>query len=150
MDPVTVPESQLPYKVLIVRTDRTGKPLATDMLPLRKEIAAGRLVYGTGFGTSRMALELNIPYIPVLEYDLTTQISVTTSMVRSRTRRAIRVARCAWRHVRHTIPEIRSAHSVHCNGYPIFDVARRYNRNCLLYLDLRMSGEHGILRVPFL
>jgi len=36
---------------------------------------------------------------------------------------------------------MRSAHSLHCNGYPIYDATRRYNANSLLYLDSRMSAD---------
>jgi colanic acid/amylovoran biosynthesis glycosyltransferase len=98
-------------------------------------------LYGTGYGTSAIARELGIPYVPIVEYDLTTQITVATSQATSSVRRLVRTARCVRRHVFHDIPELRNAHAIHCNGYPIFDVAKRYNPNCLLYLDSRMSGD---------
>jgi hypothetical protein len=95
-------------------------------------------LYGTGYGTSAVARELGIPYVPIVEYDLTTQITVATSQATSLVRRLVRTARCVRRHVFHDIPELRNAHAIHCNGYPIFDVAKRYNPNCLLYLDIEM------------
>ena len=41
---------------------------------------------------------------------------------------------------------MRGAHSLHCNGYPIYDATRRYNGNSLLYLDSRMSLDMIIPR----
>jgi glycosyltransferase involved in cell wall biosynthesis len=34
---------------------------------------------------------------------------------------------------------IRAAHSLHCNGYPVYDQTRQYNESSLLYLDSRME-----------
>jgi glycosyltransferase involved in cell wall biosynthesis len=36
---------------------------------------------------------------------------------------------------------MRGAHSLHCSGFPIFDVARREGLKSLLYLDSRMSAD---------
>jgi len=141
MDPIEVPCSELPYRVMTVKTDRAWRPLPVEIPRLRDTISASRLVYGTGLGSSKIARDVGVPYILVLEYDLQTQIAVSTSQVSSAPRRAIRAARCAWQYATRGIPEMRSAQSLHCNGYPIYDATRRYNANSLLYLDSRMSTD---------
>jgi glycosyltransferase involved in cell wall biosynthesis len=56
-------------------------------------------------------------------------------------RRAVRAARCAWKYATRAIADMRGAHSLHCNGYPIYEAARHHNANRLLYLDSRMSAD---------
>jgi hypothetical protein len=52
-------------------------------------------------------------------------------------RRALRVALLC-----KEISDMRRAANTHCNGYPIFDAARRrHNSRALLYLDSRVSSE---------
>jgi glycosyltransferase involved in cell wall biosynthesis len=141
MDPIEVPCSELSYRVMIVKTDRAWRPLPAEIPRLRDKISASRLVYGTGLGSSKIARDVGVPYILILEYDLQTQITVSTSQVSSSLRRTIRAARCAWQYWTRGIPEMRGAHSLHCNGYPIYDATRRYNANSLLYFDSRMSAD---------
>jgi glycosyltransferase involved in cell wall biosynthesis len=43
--------------------------------------------------------------------------------------------------MREVFPIMRHASLLHCNGYPIFEESARFNRNRLLYLDSRMSGD---------
>jgi colanic acid/amylovoran biosynthesis glycosyltransferase len=126
MDPISVPVDELPYRVVI-----------GDL----KAIDGAQLVYGCGMGSAALARARNIPYIPIVEYDLATEITVTTSQVKNLARKAVRTARCVHRWYRATIPDFKRAHSIHCNGYPIYDVARRHNKSTLLYLDSRMSKD---------
>jgi glycosyltransferase involved in cell wall biosynthesis len=94
-----------------------------------------------GLGAPKLALALGVPYILVLENDLRTRITLATSQTTSPLRRASRAARCAWRHLTVDIPEMRGAHSLHCNGYPVYDATRPHNARRLLYLDSRMSED---------
>jgi glycosyltransferase involved in cell wall biosynthesis len=141
MDLIDVPCSELSYRVMTVKTDLAYRPLPAELPRLREQISSSRLVYGTGLGSSRIARELDVPYILVLEYDLQTQITVSASQVTGTPRRLVRAAKCAWRYAMQGIPDMRGAHSLHCNGYPIYDATRRYNHNSLLYLDSRMSAD---------
>jgi colanic acid/amylovoran biosynthesis glycosyltransferase len=124
MDPISVPVADLPYRVAI-----------GDL----KAISEAQMVYG--MGAPAIARSLNIPYIPIVEYDLATEITVSTSQSKNLIRKAVRAARCIRTWYRTTIPDLRRAHSVHCNGYPIHHVARQHNANSLLYLDSRMSED---------
>lgn len=141
MDLIEVPLAQLPYRVMTVKVDRAQRPLPEEMPRLREEISRARLLYGSSVGSTDIARGLGIPYILILEYDLQTQIADAALRVKSTLRRAVRAARCAWAYVSSSIPEMRKAHSLHCNGYPIYDATRRYNRNSMLYLDSRMSQD---------
>jgi glycosyltransferase involved in cell wall biosynthesis len=141
MDVIDVPCSVLPYRVMTVKTDLAFRPLPAEIPRLREQISGSELVYGTGLDSSRIARELGIPYILVLEYDLQTQVTVSASQVSGASRRIARAAKCAWSYAFRDIPDMRGAHSLHCNGYPIFDATRRYNKNRLLYLDSRMSAD---------
>jgi colanic acid/amylovoran biosynthesis glycosyltransferase len=49
--------------------------------------------------------------------------------------------RATWSYYKAGLPEMRSAHSVHCNAYPVYDVAMSENLNALLCLDSRMSSD---------
>ena len=141
MDAVEVSCSELPFRVMTVKVDGFGQTLPQDIPRLRDAISKSALVYGWGLGAPGLARALRVPYILVLEYDLATQIVATTSQTTNLLRRASRAIRCAWRFFSTEIPEIRRAHSVHCNGYPIYEAVRRHNPNRLLFLDSRMSKD---------
>jgi glycosyltransferase involved in cell wall biosynthesis len=126
MDPVSVPLADLPYRVAI-----------GDL----NDIRDAQLVYGSGMGSAAMARSLSIPYIPIVEYDLATEITVSASKSTNPLRKALRTARCVRTWYQTTLPDFKGAHSIHCNGYPIHDVARQHNENTLLYLDSRMSQD---------
>jgi colanic acid/amylovoran biosynthesis glycosyltransferase len=126
---------------MTVKVDRAQRPLPEEIPRLRDEISRGQLVYGGSLGSTEIARSLGVPYILILEYDLQTQITEAAVRVNGTLRRAVRAARCTWGYVTRSIPEMRKAHSLHCNGYPIYDATRRYNRNSVLYLDSRMSQD---------
>ena len=140
MDPIEVSCSELSYRVITLKTDATWRLLPSESLRLREEISRSSLIYGSGLGSSKIARELGVPYILILEYDLQTKMVSETSEIKG-IRRNLRRARCVWHHVTENIPEIRRAHSLHCNGYPIYDATRRYNANSLLYFDSRMLTD---------
>jgi len=98
------------------------------------------LVYGGVLGTPAIARAHDVPYIMVLEYDLRTQLVMAQTDVPNPLRRGVRAARCALRYAASAL-DMRLAHSLHCNGYPIFDETRWFNPNRLLYLDSRMSSD---------
>jgi glycosyltransferase involved in cell wall biosynthesis len=141
MDLIEVPVSQLPYRVVTFKIDRARRPLQAESPRIRHEIEQAQLVYGNGFGTAEIARRAGVPYILILEYDLKTHITVNTGGVRNPIRRAIRAGKTAWDYRFRSVPEMRRAHSLHCNGYPIYDATRSYNPHSLLYLDSRMSRD---------
>jgi glycosyltransferase involved in cell wall biosynthesis len=141
MDRVEAPCSELPFKVMTVKVDGWGRTLPADIPRLRDAISASVLVYGWGLSAAKLAAQLNVPYILVLEYDLGTQIVATTSQTANPLRRANRAVRCAWRYFTVEVPEMRRAQSLHCNGYPIYQAVRSHNPSRLLYLDSRLSED---------
>lgn len=146
MDRVEVPCAELPFEVMTVRVDGWGQTLPADSPRLRNAIGASGLIYGMGLGAPKLARALGVPYILVLENDLGTRMRLTASETTSPLRRASRAARCAWRHVTIDVPEMRRAHSLHCNGYPVYEATRAHNSKRLLYLDSRMSEDLLISR----
>jgi len=130
MDAIEVPTAKLPYRI------------STAAEELRELIGNAALVYGSEntMHGGTIARELGVPYIMVLEYDLQTHMTNNASQVGNILRKGVRRARTALNYFR-GIAEIRRAHSLHCNGYPIYEATRNYNENRLLYLDSRMSAE---------
>lgn len=140
MDAVEVPCAELGYEVMVLKTDKSMRPLAGERDRLRTAIQQSRLVYGGSLGSAEMAGRLGVPYVLAREYDLQTEIFVATSQVSSKLRRGVRAVRCTLRYAR-DIPIIHGAAQLHCNGYPIFDETKWFNNKRLLYLDSRMSAE---------
>jgi glycosyltransferase involved in cell wall biosynthesis len=141
MDPIEVPAADLPYRVMTVQIDRNRKPLAAEVSRIRDEVSRSQLVYGVGLGCADIARSCGVPYILILEYDLETQITVYNTQVRGNLRRAVRAVRCTWQYHRKSVPAMREAYSLHCNGYPIHDATLQHNPRNLLYLDSRMSRD---------
>jgi glycosyltransferase involved in cell wall biosynthesis len=142
MDLIEVPIAELPYRVMTVRTGaRGGMPVEEDQARLQKEIAASRLVYGAHLGAAGFARNSGVPYIAVLEYDLRTELVVTTSQVSSLLRQGVRAARRTVSYAKEALSDFTRAHSIHCNGYPVYDESGLFNANRLLYLDSRMSAD---------
>lgn len=140
MDMVDVPCGDLPYRVMILRTDERGRLLPGESSRLRDQIARSVLVYGGSCGAAKMARDCKIPYILILEYDFMTNVKVATISTSGAAGKAARAARWAWEYAGAHIPDVRGAYRVHCNGYPVYDESRRINPDCLLYLDSRMSA----------
>ncbi len=136
MDLMKVPYKDLGFEVMIIKKD--ANPRETKER-LQKQIGRSHLVYGSGFGSAKIARQLGIPYILVLEYDLRTDITMNAMQVQSMARRGIRALRCIKRHIVEDIPSMRGARALHCNGYPVYDESRIFNANRLLYLDSRTS-----------
>jgi colanic acid/amylovoran biosynthesis glycosyltransferase len=141
MDAIEIPLDELGYQVMTVEVDSSGRASAGDRQRLRSQISRSKLLYGTSLGGASLAQEVATPYITIREYDLQTQIKFTTSAVSSVLRRTVRTIRCFLSYVFSLIPEMRNAYGLHCNGYPVFDEARRFNERCLLYLDSRMLSS---------
>ena len=133
MDPIEVPLTELSY----------GIQTAIDPSKTVSAIKAARLVYGyeNSMRAATIAREHGIPYIMIAEYDLQTKMTEAVSSVTDPFRRLIRRARSAVYYYRRLLPEIRNAHSLHCNGYPVFEAMKPHNPNRMLYLDSRMSAE---------
>jgi colanic acid/amylovoran biosynthesis glycosyltransferase len=133
MDQVEIPLTELPY----------GIQTTVDPAHTVPAIKGAQLVYGyeNSMQAATIAREHGVPYIMILEYDLQTKMTETASKVANPLRRVIRRVRSAASYFRKLLPEIRRAHSLHCNGYPIFEATAPYNANRLLYLDSRMSED---------
>ena len=138
MDLVSVPLSELPYLVLVLKTDRSGELPPLERARLQSQLAKSRLVYGGGFGSSRFCREHGIPQIRVLETDLRSQIVVSTSAVSSPLRKFVRCIRIISSYLQ-DIYSLSKAARLHCNGYPAYFETRFFNTDRLLYLDSRMS-----------
>lgn len=137
MDLIEVSCKDLGFEVMTIKEH--GASMAAKA-GLHAQIARSSLMYGSGLGSTDIAKRLGIPYIMVLEYDLRTQI-VMNMQVPNLARRGVRSLRSVARYVSHHIPAMRGALALHCNGYPIYDEARLFNANRLLYLDSRMSAN---------
>jgi glycosyltransferase involved in cell wall biosynthesis len=133
LDQIEIPRAELPYEIQV----------SVDPAHAVDAIKAARLVYGyENFLTAAtIARKHRIPYIMIVEYDLRTRMTETASKVSNPVRRTIRRARSAANYFRDLLPEMRHAHSLHCNGYPTFEGTARHNSNRLLYLDSRMSAD---------
>ncbi len=141
MDRIEVDLRDLPYDVMPLETGHDDLPVARALPQLQAQIAASTLVYGGDLGIAALCRARHVPYMLILEYDLQTQIAATTLETRGRMRRVLRTARCTWRYLTSRIPEMRSARAVHCNGFPVYESARRHNAHCLLYFDSRMTRD---------
>jgi glycosyltransferase involved in cell wall biosynthesis len=130
MDAIDIPLSKLPYRISTTRTE------------LNDLISNAGLVYGyeNFMDAGSIARKWGVPYIMVLEYDLQTQMTENSSKVKNGVRKIVRRCRSALEYFR-GIAQIRHAHSLHCNGYPIYEATESYNANRLLYLDSRMSAD---------
>jgi len=140
MDPVEVPVGSLAFKVATLPIGRDQLVVPQRRGELADVLGKTRLMYGNHFGTAAIARKLQVPYVPVLEYDLGTHVVFATSSTTNPVRRLVRAARAYATH-RAEIPDLRAAVAVHCNGYPVFDETERFNTRRLLYLDSRMASE---------
>jgi colanic acid/amylovoran biosynthesis glycosyltransferase len=138
MDLVELPEDQLGYSVLTFQGDRAGRPLAEDMQRLRARAASSRLVYGDLPGR-RLAAELRIPYVAIVEYNLQTTMTFASEGTTGTWRRRWRSAKAARTYFTCDAPAMRAAALLHCNGYPIYEESSWLNGRRLLYLDSRMA-----------
>lgn len=146
MDHVSVPCSDLEFKVIVLDESRRYCDVLKELHNL---ISDSELLVGGGMGSVGIARALDIPYVLVLEYDLQTQLKVTTSQVSSVVRRCIRAMRCIGDFFVNQSRDRRGAVALHCNGFPVYDESEKYNGNRLLYLDSRMS-ENMVISEPML
>jgi glycosyltransferase involved in cell wall biosynthesis len=141
MDPIEVPITELPYKSLVLEIDPEGRPTVEATLRLRETISASRLVYGQTYGAAKIASELRIPYIALVEYDLPTRISISRSTASNAIKKAIRTLRTRLDYIKTERPALVHATAVHCNGYPMYDQVMTVRRDGLLYLDSRQTAD---------
>lgn len=140
MDAIDIPVSDLGYEILTLKTDPYSGGLAgAELQRLHEQIARSTMVYGFTPEACRHARSKAIPYIPVIEYDLPTQIVMSAGEISNPARRAVRAVRRALGYYLTDKPLIRHALEVHCNGYPIYEAIAGLNARRLLYLDSRMT-----------
>ncbi|MCA9501899.1 MAG: glycosyltransferase [Myxococcales bacterium] len=143
MDFVELPLEEVPYEVRPVACDGSFRLEPAEREALRPLVANADLLYGLGFDLQALARELGRPYVGVVEYNLPTCIQVATLPVSGRLRRLVRTLKTLVGFV-HEVRDLRGARSVHCNGYPMYEQTRRFQSDCLLYLDSRM-GEAMVI-----
>jgi glycosyltransferase involved in cell wall biosynthesis len=143
MDPIEVPLADLAYRPIAIVTDGYFNPLEPELI--RQQIASSALVYGAALGSAETARSLGVPYVVISEHDLPTGIQVTIDGTKG-IRRLVRSARYAYHYFTRVARRLKHAQSVHCNGYPAYDAAVRYNANRLLFFDSRMSSDMLISR----
>ncbi len=141
MDLVSLPESELGYRVITTQVDEAGHVLPADREKVRAAVIASRLIYGGRTEALRLAQLHSVPIIGVLEYNLKTTMVFASSGVEGALRRAKKRAGALRYYMREVFPIMRHAALLHCNGYPIFEESARFNRHRLLYLDSRMGGD---------
>jgi len=146
MDLVRIPEAQLGYRVMTFDDSfHGGKVSAQTRERLADLIGQSSVVYGGGSVIMALARSMRVPAVCIVEYNFRTALVFATEGVESLLSRAARGARVAHYYVRDQIPSMRRAVMLHCNGYPIFEESRWFNKNRLLYLDSRMRTDMLIL-----
>jgi colanic acid/amylovoran biosynthesis glycosyltransferase len=141
MDSIELSVNELPYRVTGVHVPDGIRLASEDQPTLEALIGASSLVVGFGYGAAVMAKRLGKPYVPILEYDLQTQLIVTRSHARSWLGGWKNMAMTYWHYRREMLPALQGAREVHCNGYPIFEAVADHNEHRLLYLDSRLTRE---------
>lgn len=139
MDVIAIPLEDLAYRVLPVRQEK-GRIAAADEAMVREQLANSTLVYGTGMGCGALARSMGKPYVALLEYDLGTRLSILKGQ-RQEAGSARTLYRMLWclKDYAADVSLARGAHSVHCNGYPIYEALSSWVQRRLLYLDSRMA-----------
>ena len=137
MDMVEVPLKGLGYGVMAINGGSNATKAVQDASRMADQIRSSRLVYGGGMGSEALCAGAGVPQIAVLEYNLATQIKVSTSQVTNPLRKASRALKVSVGYIK-GIANLRRSAGIHCNGYPTFDATAAYNANRLLYLDSRM------------
>ena len=127
--------------VIVLKTDDSGEMRPEQRRLLEEQISRSTLVYGMGMGSEALAQFYDVPYIMILETDLLTQIILSHTQVVSPLRKISRTLKVTWNYFAHTLPKVRRAMAIHCNGYPIHDAMSWVSRSRLLYLDSRMAAN---------
>jgi glycosyltransferase involved in cell wall biosynthesis len=141
VDRVSIPLSELNFDVAAV-VDGGRSP--ADRYTLQKHIEKSVMAYGFGMGFAKIAKRSHVPYILTLEHDLSTKIAVANNGIENRVRLFSRALRAVHEYYSEDVPAMKNAHSLHCNGYPVYESSESFNSNRLLYLDSRMSSEQII------
>lgn len=141
MDTIEVRSSEIPYGVIVLKTNDSGEMRLEQRRLLEEQISRSTLVYGMGMGSEALAQFYDVPYIMILETDLLTQIILSRTQVVSPLRKMSRTLKVTWKYFAHTLPRVRRAMAIHCNGYPIHDAMSWVSRSRLLYLDSRMAAD---------
>jgi glycosyltransferase involved in cell wall biosynthesis len=136
MDALTLPVAELPYRVL-------GAP---DTLAA---LQGSDLVYGNALPWRAQIAQLGLPYVMLVEYDLSTQMIAARTSAPSAVKGLVRAARVAMNYRRRLVPALRAARMVHCNGYPTHEAYAPFNARRLLFLDSRIAAQ-DVLAEPAL
>lgn len=141
MDPVRVELASLPYQIVGIALEPNGHatPAASEIL--KAVVQSSTLVYGQAYGAAALARRFDVPYIALVEYDLSTRLRVSRSQVSGPIRQLVRTVKTGADYLLRERPILLGAAGIHCNGYPILDQVRRIGRSGLLYLDSRQTAD---------
>jgi hypothetical protein len=136
IDSLTVPTASLPFRMVGLATSADGAYTPAALAELERLVRGSVLVVGSYLGGGlRMARAHAKPYVMAIEYDLATQCKVAALGAGDPVRGCVRRLRVAWDYFVHHVADMRGAAEVHCNGFPVYEQAKRRNRRCLRYLD---------------
>ncbi len=141
MDPVRIARDALPYEIVGISLEPNGQATPAGLAMLEAVVKSSRLVYGQAYGAATFARRFNVPYIALVEYDLSTRLRVSRSQVSGPIRQFVRTVKTGADYLLRERPILLGAAGIHCNGYPILDQVRRIGRAGLLYLDSRQTAE---------
>jgi colanic acid/amylovoran biosynthesis glycosyltransferase len=140
MDLVALPQRELGYLARTVPVGPDNQPVPAARDRLRATLRQARLLYGWGLGAHRIARQLGVPYVPVVEYNVKSTLVFASAAADGVVRKVRKRAGALHFFLTDQVPMMRRAVLLHCNGYPIFEESRWLNRRRLLYLDSRMRA----------
>jgi colanic acid/amylovoran biosynthesis glycosyltransferase len=142
MDRVKIERSQLPYQLLVVQR-KNGRLEKASKLALADVVARSSLVVGlgSGMGAFKYARTHGKKYISLFENDLWNEIHIKKVSNVGMPRLAWAALCSAVNYLTDTVPAMKGAYEVHCNGYPAFDSAARIAKRRLFFLDSRMDAD---------
>jgi glycosyltransferase involved in cell wall biosynthesis len=142
IDSLSVSAASLPFRLVGLATDGRGSYTTAALAELDRLVRGSVLVVGSYIGGGlRMARAHGKPYVMAIEYDLATQCKVAALAARDPLRGFVRRLRVVRDYFTNQVADMRGAAEIHCNGFPVYEQAKRRNRHCLLYLDSRMSAD---------
>jgi colanic acid/amylovoran biosynthesis glycosyltransferase len=141
MDPVRIKLASLPYEIVGIALEHSGHVAPASAERLEAAVQSSRLVYGQAYGAAALARRFGVPYVALVEYDLSTRLRVSRSQVSGPIRQFVRTVKTGADYLLRERPILLGAAGIHCNGYPIFDQVRKIGRSGLLYLDSRQTAD---------
>jgi colanic acid/amylovoran biosynthesis glycosyltransferase len=136
-------ESDLPYRLLLLHTDRHARPDPSDWRQAHDTIGAASLLYGAASDgicarSIETALAARVRLVLIVEHTLEIEQDMNELSEPNRFKRWINHRRIGKAYAQ-TAARLRLADALHCNGYPAYEACADVNRQRLLYLDSRIE-----------